>query len=288
MEYFLDMDKRFSLYENASVVLLPVPYDGTSTFVKGADKGPQAIIDASDSIELYDIEEDIEIYTCGIHTAKPIEDMFSPEIMVNSVYERVKAYLQDDKMVCVLGGEHSVTCGAVKAYSEKYNKLSVLQLDAHADLRDEYQNSPYNHACVMKRVQDMLETIVQVGIRSVAEEERKNIVNENIFYAHLIYNNDTWMQKAIDKLSDNVYLTIDLDCLDPSILPSTGTPLPGGMSWYQMWTFLDKLIRQKNVVGFDVVELCPNPADKSADVLAAVLVYKLITKLQKQHLKHLG
>ncbi len=282
MEYFLDMDRQFSLYENAAVVLLPVPYDGTSTFVKGADLGPQAIIDASDSIELYDIEDDIEIYTCGIHTAKPIEDMRSPETMVNAVYQRTKTYLQDNKMVCVLGGEHSVSCGAIQAYAEKYENLSVLQLDAHADLRDEYQNSPYNHACAMRRVQDILPTIVQVGIRSVAEEERKNIVADNIFYAHLMYNNDDWMQKAIDRLSDNVYVTIDLDCLDPSILPSTGTPLPGGMMWYEMWTFFNKLIAQKNIVGFDVVELCPNPADKSSDVLASVLVYKLITKLIKK------
>ncbi|MBO4739994.1 MAG: arginase family protein, partial [Bacteroidales bacterium] len=139
MEYFLDMDRQFSLYENAAVVLLPVPYDGTSTFVKGADHGPQAIIDASDSIELYDIEDDIEIYTCGIHTAKPIDDMRSPETMVNAVYQRTKNYLQDNKMVCVLGGEHSVSCGAIQAYAEKYDNLSVLQLDAHADLRDEYQ-----------------------------------------------------------------------------------------------------------------------------------------------------
>ena len=282
MEYFLDMDRQFSLYENAAVVLLPVPYDGTSTFVKGADHGPQAIIDASDSIELYDIEDDIEIYTCGIHTAKPIDDMRSPETMVNAVYQRTKNYLQDNKMVCVLGGEHSVSCGAIQAYAEKYDNLSVLQLDAHADLRDEYQNSPYNHACAMRRVQDILPTIVQVGIRSVAEEERKNIVAENIFYAHLMYNNDDWMQKAINRLSDNVYITIDLDCLDPSILPSTGTPLPGGMMWYEMWTFFNKLIAQKNIVGFDVVELCPNPADKSSDVLASVLVYKLITKLIKK------
>lgn len=282
MEYFLDMDRQFSLYENAAVVLLPVPYDGTSTFVKGADHGPQAIIDASDSIELYDIEDDIEIYTCGIHTAKPIDDMRSPETMVNAVYQRTKNYLQDNKMVCVLGGEHSVSCGAIQAYAEKYDNLSVLQLDAHADLRDEYQNSPYNHACAMRRVQDILPTIVQVGIRSVAEEERKNIVAENIFYAHLMYNNDDWMQKAINRLSDNVYITIDLDCLDPSILPSTGTPLPGGMMWYEMWSFFNKLIAQKNIVGFDVVELCPNPADKSSDVLASVLVYKLITKLIKK------
>ena len=282
MEYFLDMDRQFSLYENAAVVLLPVPYDGTSTFVKGADHGPQAIIDASGSIELYDIEDDIEIYTCGIHTAKPIDDMRSPETMVNAVYQRTKNYLQDNKMVCVLGGEHSVSCGAIQAYAEKYDNLSVLQLDAHADLRDEYQNSPYNHACAMRRVQDILPTIVQVGIRSVAEEERKNIVAENIFYAHLMYNNDDWMQKAINRLSDNVYITIDLDCLDPSILPSTGTPLPGGMMWYEMWTFFNKLIAQKNIVGFDVVELCPNPADKSSDVLASVLVYKLITKLIKK------
>lgn len=283
MEYFLDMDKKYNDYRSASVVLLPVPYDGTSTFVKGADKGPQAIIDASDSIELYDVEEDIEIYLQGIHTAQPVENMNTPQQMVESVYRRAKDYLADDKLLCLLGGEHSVSCGAIKAVSEKYSHLSVLQLDAHADMRDEYQNSPFNHACVMRRAKDFAD-IVQVGLRSVEAEERKNMDMNHVFYAHAIYGKNDWMQQAIDQLTDNVYLTIDLDVFDPSILPSTGTPYPGGMQWRETLEFLSMVIAQKNVVAFDVVELCPNPAEKSSDVLAAVLIYRLIGKILKKRM----
>ena len=283
MEYFLDMDKKYNDYRSASVVLLPVPYDGTSTFVKGADKGPQAIIDASDSIELYDVEEDIEIYLQGIHTAQPVENMNTPQQMVESVYRRAKDYLADDKLLCLLGGEHSVSCGAIKTVSEKYSHLSVLQLDAHADMRDEYQNSPFNHACVMRRAKDFAD-IVQVGLRSVEAEERKNMDMNHVFYAHAIYGRNDWMQRAIDQLTDNVYLTIDLDVFDPSILPSTGTPYPGGMQWRETLDFLSMVIAQKNVVAFDVVELCPNPAEKSSDVLAAVLIYRLIGKILKKRM----
>ena len=283
MEYFLDMDKKYNDYRSASVVLLPVPYDGTSTFVKGADKGPQAIIDASDSIELYDVEEDIEIYLQGIHTAQPVENMNTPQQMVESVYRRAKDYLADDKLLCLLGGEHSVSCGAIKAVSEKYSHLSVLQLDAHADMRDEYQNSSFNHACVMRRAKDFAD-IVQVGLRSVEAEERKNMDMNHVFYAHAIYGKNDWMQQAIDQLTDNVYLTIDLDVFDPSILPSTGTPYPGGMQWRETLDFLSMVIAQKNVVAFDVVELCPNPAEKSSDVLAAVLIYRLIGKILKKRM----
>ncbi|MCL2132279.1 MAG: agmatinase [Lentimicrobiaceae bacterium] len=278
MEYFLDMPAEFSLYENAKAVLLPVPYDGTSTFIKGADKAPQAIIDASDSIELYDIEEDTAIYTQGIHTAKPVLENSSPEQMTQAVYERVKTYLNDNKLVGLLGGEHSVSFGAIKAHAEKYPYLTVLQLDAHADLRETYQGSAYNHACVMRRVQEIAKA-VQVGIRNVCEEERQFIVAENVFYARKIRHNDSWMQAAVDRMSENVYLTIDLDVFDPSILPATGTPLPGGMTWWQVVDFISLVNAQRNIVGFDVVELCPNAVDKSSDVLAAVLTYKVITKI---------
>jgi agmatinase len=283
MDYFLDMPFEFSMYENAKVVLLPVPYDGTTTFVKGADKGPQAIIDASDSIELYDIDEDIEIYTQGIHTAEPVGEAFSPEKMTDAVYQRVKAYLKDDKLIGLLGGEHSVSVGAIAAMAEKYTDMTVLQLDAHADLRDEYQGSPYNHACVMRRAQRYA-PVVQVGIRNVCMEEKCYIVKENMFYASLIHRSDTWMQDVVERLTDNVYLTIDLDCFDPSVLPSTGTPLPDGLSWRQVVTFLSEVNKCKNIVGFDVVELCPNPFDRSSDVLAAVLTYKLITKILKKRM----
>lgn len=275
MEYFLDMDEQYARLENSKYVLLPVAYDGTSTFIKGADKGPQAIIDASDSIELYDVQFEMEPYTAGIYTDKYGYDFSTPDAMVQSVYTRVKHFIDQQKHIGILGGEHSVSVGSIKAFSEKYPDLSVLQVDAHADLRDDYHGSIYNHACVMRRAQDFAR-VVQVGIRNVCTEEMHNIVKENIFYAHKMYNNNDWMEQAINRLTDHVYLTIDLDGLDPSVLPSTGTPLPGGLSWYALITFLEKLFASKKIVGFDVVELCPQPYDKSSDVLAAVLVYKII------------
>ncbi len=279
MEYFLDMEPEFSKLENSKYVLIPVAYDGTSTFVKGADKGPQAIIDASDSIELYDVPLEIESYKVGIHTDKPKFSFASPQTMVAEVYDRVNHFLNMNKHIALLGGEHSVSVGAIKAMSERFGDLSVLQIDAHADLRDEYHDSPYNHACVMRRAQEYA-NVVQVGIRNVCIEEKPNIVPENIFYAHKIHNDNKWMQQAIDRLTENVYLTIDLDGFDPSVVPSTGTPLPGGLGWYQVLDFLELLIKSRKIVGFDVVELCPNPAEKSSDVLAAVLVYKIISMLE--------
>lgn len=277
MENFLDMDD-VSLYglDNAKYVVLGVPYDGTSTFVKGADKGPQAVLDASDSIELYDIQYKHDASMAGIHTDHHNYNLDTPETMVQSVYERTRHFLDMGKRLVLLGGEHSVSVGAIKANAEVADNLSVLQIDAHADLRDSYHGSPYNHACVMRRAQEYA-NVVQVGIRSVCSDEIKNVVDDNIFYAHEIFNNDEWMDAAIDRLTDNVYITVDLDGFDPSILPATGTPLPGGLQWYPTLAFLEKVFRCRNVVAFDVVELCPQPDDKVSDVLAATLVYKMIT-----------
>jgi agmatinase len=282
MEYFLDMPSRFAKLETAKYVLLKVPYDGTSTYLKGAEKGPEAIIAASDSIELYDIQTGLEAYKSGIYTDKHIYSFLSPEKMVAEVKERVAFFLNQNKMVGLLGGEHSISIGAIEAYAEKYPNLSVLQIDAHADLREIYNGSPYNHACVMRRAQEVA-NVVQVGIRNVCIEEKNNIIPENIFYAHEICGKTDWMQKAIDRLTEYVYLTIDLDGFDPSIVPATGTPLPGGLLWYETLTFLELLFKSKKVVGFDVVELCPQKENKISDVLAAVLVYKMISFMEKNN-----
>lgn len=277
MNHFLDFDNEsLSELDNAKYAILSVPYDGTSTFVKGSDKGPQAILDASDSLELFDIQYNYEASNAGIYTDHHDYNLISPDTMVKSVYNRVNHFIQLGKRVALLGGEHSISIGAIKAMAEKHNNLSVLQIDAHADLRDSYHDSPFNHACVMRRAQEVA-NVVQVGIRNVCSDELKNVVPENIFYAHNIHNNDSWHDQALNRLSDNVYLTIDLDGFDPSILPATGTPLPGGLHWYPTLRFLEKVFRQKNIVAFDVVELCPQSHDKSSDVLAATLVYKLIT-----------
>ncbi|MDR2972283.1 MAG: agmatinase [Bacteroidales bacterium] len=280
MDYFLDMPPHYAKVENAKYVILPVPYDGTSTYIKGAEKGPQAIINASDSIELYDIQTELEVYKSGINTDIHTYSFSSPEKMVKEVKERVAFFMHQNKRLCLLGGEHSISIGAIQAFAEKYPNLSVLQIDAHADLRETYNGSKYNHACVMRRAQQMA-IVVQVGIRSVCIEEKENIIPENIFYAHKIVGKTEWMQKAIDKLTDYVYLTIDLDGFDPSIVPATGTPLPGGLLWYETITFLELLIKSKKIVGFDVVELCPQNNDNTSDVLAAVLVYKIFSLMEK-------
>lgn len=280
MDHFLDTDEVCTL-DAARYVVMGVPYDGTSTFVKGADKGPQAILDASDSLELYDVQYDVEACTAGIHTDRHDYDFSTPEAMVASVHARTRQMLEMGKTPVLIGGEHSISAGAIQAMSERYPDLTVLQIDAHADLRDAYHGSPYNHACVMRRAQEHAR-VVQVGIRNVCSEEKDAVVPENIFYAHLIHDNNAWMDKAVERLTEHVYVTFDLDGLDPAILPATGTPLPGGLQWYPTLEFLEKVFRQRTVVGFDVVELCPQPDDKVSDVLAATLVYKMIS------LKELG
>lgn len=275
MDHFLDMDDEFLQLESAAYVLLSVPYDGTSTFVKGADKGPQAILDASDSLELYDIQYDIDASKAGVYTDHHDYDLSTPEAMVKSVYGRVSHFLDMGKRVAMVGGEHSVSVGAIRAMSERFLDLTVLQIDAHADLRDEYHGSPYNHACVMRRAQECAR-VVQVGIRSVCEEEQCNIVPENIFYAHNIVGRTGWEDEVVERLTGNVYISFDLDGLDPSILPATGTPLPGGLQWYPTLNLLEKVFRARRVVGFDVVELCPQEGNVVSDVLAASLVYKMM------------
>jgi agmatinase len=273
---FGDLPKEFSTLEGAKVVVVPVPYDGTSTWIKGADKGPAAIIEASANMELYDIETDSEVYRKGIFTDKSVECGDKPEDMIGAVKKRIKSHIENGKFVVMLGGEHSVSIGAIKAYTEKNSDITVLQLDAHSDLRPEYNNSKYNHACVMARVKEMA-PIVQVGIRSMDSSEKKNVDADRIFFAEDICNQKDWVKKAISKLSDKIYITIDLDVFDPSIMPSTGTPEPGGMLWYDVLGFLKLVFEKKEVVGFDVVELCPTENNKTSDFLAAKLIYKLLS-----------
>lgn len=276
MKNFADIPPQFATKEQAAVVVLPVPYDGTSTWVKGADKGPAALIEASCNMELFDIETESEVFRQGIFTAPDVTESSSPQKMMESVYQQVKHYLTAGKMVVTVGGEHSVSTGAIKAYTEKYGELTVLQLDAHTDLRPEYEGSIYNHACVMSRVKEWC-PVVQVGIRSMDKDELQYVDNDRIFYAGHLQNNTEWMDKAIALMTENVYITFDLDVLDPSIMPSTGTPEPGGLLWYETLQFLKKVAQKKHIAGFDVVELCPNPTNKAPDFLAAKLVYKILT-----------
>jgi agmatinase len=262
--------------ENARIVVVPVAYDRTSTWIKGADKGPAAIIEASANMELYDIETDSEVYKKGIFTDQVLEGMTSPEDMIEAVRVRVRHYIEDNKFVAVMGGEHSVSIGSITAHHEQCHAMTVLQLDAHCDLRDEYDGSKYNHACVMARVRELCPA-VQVGIRSMDVSERQFAAGETVFFAEDIYNRKDWIEKVAAGLSDRVYITIDLDVFDPAVMPSTGTPEPGGLLWYDVLTLLKSVCDKKNVVGFDVVELCPDERNKAPDFLAAKLIYKVLS-----------
>jgi agmatinase len=263
-------------YSASETVIVPVPYDETSTWMKGADKGPEAILDASVNLEFYDIETSSEAHLSGIFTLNPIVQKESPELLVEDVYYRVLSLFDDKKFPVVIGGNHTVSIGAIKACSEYFGNLTVLQLDAHTDLRQEYEGSRLNHACVMARAQEFA-PLVQVGIRSMSSVEVPYLVNDRVFFSHELYYNKGLYEKAIDKLSENVYITIDLDVFDPSIMPSTGTPEPGGPDYMELLHFLRNVINQRNVVGFDLVELCPNISNKSPDFIAAKIIYQLLS-----------
>lgn len=276
MANFGGLPAEFSGSENSRIAIVPVPYDETSTWIRGADKGPAAIIEASANMELYDIETGSEVYLHGIYTSEPVTEKRSPEEMVNAVFDRVSGLLRMDRFPVIVGGNHSVSIGSIRAFSGHYSGLTVLQLDAHSDLRDEYEGSENNHACIMARAREVA-PIVQVGIRASDSGELSSMDRERVFFAHEIQGNDRWIEKAVGLLSENVYLTVDLDVFDPSVMPSTGTPEPGGMGWYQVLTFVDKVIANRNLVGFDVVELCPSPVNKAPDFMAAKLIYRILS-----------
>lgn len=275
---FGDFSPEFTDPETAAAVIVPVPYDATSTWVKGADKGPGAILDASYNLEFYDIETDSEAFRRGIHTQAPVTEGPEPEKMVRAVRERVAAILAKGKLPVVLGGEHSVSAGAIEATGARYADLTVLQLDAHADLREEYEGSRYNHACVMARAKEHAK-IVQVGIRSMDACEKDKMDMDRVFFAYAICDGAErgWIERAVSLLGEHVYLTIDLDAFDPSIMPATGTPEPGGMGWYDVLALVGAVCRQRTLVGFDIVELCPRENLWGSDFLAAKLLYKILT-----------
>jgi len=275
---FGDLPRIYCRPDDSRIVIVPVPYDRTSTWIKGANKGPSAIIEASSNMELYDIETDSEVYRHGIFTDRPIGRLkdLPPEGMVDAVRQRVLRHIKKDKFVVVIGGEHSVSIGAINAHVKEYAGLTVLQLDAHADLRDEYEGSKYNHACVMARVKELC-PIVQVGIRSMDISEKQYLDERRVFFAERILGGKGWIQNIIALLSSKVHITIDLDVFDPSVMPSTGTPEPGGLLWCDVLKLLKAVCAARNVVGFDVVELCPNEKNKSPDFLAAKLIYKLLS-----------
>jgi len=272
------VSEEFCRYEAASIAILPVPYDGTSTWLKGSNRGPQALLDASANMELYDIETDSEVFKQGIVTLDPVPCPDDPGKMVIAVYKRAKSILEEGKFIVGLGGEHTISVGLVRAVAEKFPDLSVLQLDAHADIRDKYEGSRYNHACVMSRIGEIC-PYVQVGIRSMDSAELERLNRDRTFFAHELLNSSNVTHKMLKALTQNVYITIDLDVLDPSIMPSTGTPEPGGLDWYTLIELIESVIREKDVTGMDITELLPNPANRTPDFMAAKLVYRVLSMI---------
>jgi agmatinase len=272
---FAGLEDQYSGYKESDIVILPVPFDGTSTWVKGADMGPTAILQASQNMELYDIDTDSQVFIRGIHTARPVIQS-SSEKMVNAVEEKVSQILMDGKFPLLIGGEHSVSIGAFHAVVKQFNELTILQLDAHADLRQEYDGSPLNHACVMARAREITD-ITQVGIRSISEEEKPYMNEDGIFFSRDICDSAELIQEIINTLNKNVYITLDLDVLDPSIMPSTGTPEPDGLNYRQVLDILISAIRYRNIVGMDVVELCPTKGLHAPNFLTAKLIYQFLS-----------
>jgi agmatinase len=250
---FGGLPAAYSKYRTSKITILPVLFDKTSSWMNGSAKGPRAIINASKNMELYDIETGSEVYKNGIHTAKSVTSGTS-KTMIDKVCSHVRKHIHDEKFVVVLGGEHTVSLGTIKAHNESFENLSILHLDAHSDLRDSYEGNRYSHACVMARVKDFNNHITSVGIRSMDSSELENINKRNIFYASDIQKSKGWIKKVCGKLGENVYITIDLDVFDPSIMPSIGTPEPGGLGWYEVIDLFETVAKRKNIVGFDVVE----------------------------------
>lgn len=275
---FAGIPAEFDEASSAKVVLIPVPYDGTSTWGKGSDLGPEAFIEASENMELYDIETDSEVYREGVHLAPAITEDSSPEAMCAAVQKEVGHWIDQGKLVSLFGGEHSISIGSIAAFQERFEDLTVLQIDAHADLRPSYGGTACNHACAMHAASKR-GNLLQVGIRSMDISEKEHMDMSKVWFSHEIdrEENHLWVTEVLDNCTEKVYLTIDLDAFDPSVLPSTGTPEPGGLSWQQMLFLVRALVKRKQLVGFDIVELCPNEAERSSDFVAAKLYYKILS-----------
>src|SRR6266705_4490476 len=272
-------EEQFSSFDQSRILIWPISYEGTVSYGGGTGQGAAAIIDASRNMELYDEETDAEVYKLGIHTLAGSESIDPPEQMMNSLYDRAKELVSSDKFITMIGGEHSVSAPVIRAHAEKYANLSVLQIDAHADLRDTYDGTPHSHASIMARVvKDMALPAVQIGIRSISADEARLIddLPTRIFWARDVVGRDDWWDDAVEGLTENVYLTIDIDGLDPSLVSATGTPEPGGLGWYETIGLLRTLAKKRNVVGMDLTEYSYVEGQNASAFLCAKLIYKTL------------
>jgi agmatinase len=273
---------KYSSWKRALFVVVPFPIDLTTTYVSGTRNGPRALIEASGHMELFDEENKIEPYRAGIFASTEIPVLTTgPLAMLKELEKRIKAVTRAGKFPVVVGGEHSGTCGAVSALKKKYGDLTVLQFDAHADLRDSYLGTPWNHACVGRRIVDSGAKLVQVGVRSISEEEDRFLrraENVKTYYASEVRESLADVTRGVvSSLSGNVYISIDLDVFDPGIMPAVGTPEPGGLDWFEVIDILRDVMRADcNIVGFDIMELSPIPGIVAPEFLAAKLCYRLM------------
>lgn len=275
MNNLFGLDPEYSAYSTSCTVILPVPFEKTSSWIRGTARGPQAVIEASAQVELYDIETDSEVYTQGIHTSEPVSGN-TAESMIDAVYTQVSSCITAGKLAAVIGGEHTVSIGPVNAHAEHTENLSILHLDAHSDRRDSYNNDPYSHASVLARIKEITDRVVSAGIRSMDISEKENLDHDTVVYAREAARTGGWMDRITGALSEHVYITVDMDVFDPAYVPSVGTPEPGGLDWYAVTGLLRRVCEEKTVVGFDVVELCPDE-HKASDFTAAKLIYKLLS-----------
>ena len=278
---FLGLEEDYSSFKKSKAAILQVPYDKTTTYIHGTKDGPAAIIDSSKYLERFDEELSQETFKIGLHTMEPLAvEGLEPEALLEKVRASTTDILKANKFPILLGGEHSVSIGAVSALKETYPDLSVLQLDAHYDMRDIYFGSKLNHGCVARRISEIC-PIVQVGMRSYSKEEKDFLASQpngkiKSINVYDILDTPMWKDKASASLSEHVYITIDLDVFDPSMMPAVGTPEPGGLGWYEVIDFLKGVAKDKKVVGFDIVELCPIKGSIASDFLAAKLLYRLL------------
>lgn len=275
-QIFAGIEGKHNEFENANILLQSIPYDGTSTWGKGADEGFDVFLDAAENMEIYDIETQSEVYKKGVHIIDPILEDSSPEAMFESVYKSTQKLLKTNKFLTFFGGEHSISIGVIKAFYEAHPDITILQIDAHADLRPQYHGSPYNHACAVYDASKNT-NLVQVGIRSMDTSEVQHMNKEKCYFAEDMYGHSDWMEDSISKMTDKVYITLDLDAFDPSIMPATGTPEPGGILWNPMIQYLRKVFQQKNVLGFDIVELAPIEGLTAPQFMTAKLYYKMLS-----------
>lgn len=275
---FFELAPEFRDPETAAAVILPVPYDRGSSWKRGADRGPEAILEASTYVEAWDLETASEPFRRGIATLEPLVFAGSPEDLEPRVAAAVGTWLDRGRLPVVVGGNHAVPIGAIAAMADRFSDSCVLQIDAHGDTRESYHGSTHNHACVMARARERC-PIVQVGIRSVDTSEVAGLDSERVFFAHRIVAepDDGWMDRVVDLLAPRVHVTIDVDAFDPAIVPATGTPEPGGLDWYQVTGLLARVARSRRVVAFDVVELLPG--HHASAFTAAKLIYRFLAEI---------